>query len=406
MAVIAMGTWSCSGDDEETQSVSEAGYDVNPIIVEDLAIGATQQITVANAGGETLVYSSGDTKIATVSASGLITGIAQGSAGITVRNESGTTRQAVNVTVYKALETITPEVTDIDMFVYGIEDVKFALEPEDATYRTVEYTSSNPAVATVVDGEIKAVGVGEAVIAITSVQPHNVVISTEIRVRVTDVMTTVVGRWQFEDAANLGKASVGQDLVAYKVSENNTSGNPSDEGFSQVAGPVSGSHAVRISRYSYYRCYHQIAANGGGSNVNEYTFMVDFKVPSAGQYYCFLQTVHTNDNDGDIFLRPSRDWGFRSEYTTNVLFEAGKWHRMVFTVKLGETVKYYLDGVLVDTRMSGNFGIDSERASLPLEYVMLFADNDGDDNEFDLAETAIWDRALTEDEAKSLGIRN
>jgi hypothetical protein len=259
-------------------------------------------------------------------------------------------------------------------------------------------------VATIVDGVVEAVGLGETVITATSVQPHNVAVKVEIPVRVVVVMDLAVGHWQFEDATNLGKASAGQDLIAYTKEGNGGIGNPSSGDISQVEGPVPGSHAVRIPKSSYYRCYHGMEASGGGANVNEYTFMVDFKIPATNLFYSFLQTNLTNSNDGDLFIRTSGSWGFRGNYTELVLHKPQQWYRMLFSVRLGGPTGYYLDGVLIDTKVDALYlGIDSERVSWPLEYVLLFCDESGDENVFDIAEVAIWNRALTADEVKSLG---
>ncbi|NLJ07943.1 MAG: hypothetical protein GX437_09765, partial [Sphingobacteriales bacterium] len=73
------------------------------------------------------------------------------------------------------------------------------------------------------------------------------------------------GYWKFQNASNLTKATVGNDLILV--------GN-----HQWVNGPQSGDTASRIAIGSYYKCYHQIAANGGGNMVNRYTLMYDFKI--------------------------------------------------------------------------------------------------------------------------------
>jgi hypothetical protein len=282
-----------------------------------------------------------------------------------------------------------------------------AVLPDDATDKSLVWSSGSPSVATVSNGVITAVAPGVAVITVKSFA--NPEIENTLTVKVSDISAlssvfgSSVGLWLFEDAADLGTASVGQDLVAYKMAGNNTVGAPSDVDISQVAGPVAGSHAAHILKNSYYRCYHMIAANGGGAKVNEYTYMIDLKVPTVGSlYYSLLQTGLTNNTDGDIFIRPAKDWGFRGNYTSVTLINAGQWYRMVFSVKLGESAKYYLNGVSIDTRTS-NLGTDVEVAAWPLEHILFFADNDGEDNVFDVGATAIWDRPLTAAEVTLLG---
>ena len=70
--------------------------------IEGLAARSTSQINVTvTPSGTPVTYTSSDTSIATVSSTGLITGVAQGSAIITV--EAGGKRDTVNVTVRSSL---------------------------------------------------------------------------------------------------------------------------------------------------------------------------------------------------------------------------------------------------------------------------------------------------------------
>ena len=70
--------------------------------VEELAARSTSQIDVTvTPAGTPITYTSSDTSVATVSDTGLITGVAQGSAIITV--EAGGVQDTVNVTVRSSL---------------------------------------------------------------------------------------------------------------------------------------------------------------------------------------------------------------------------------------------------------------------------------------------------------------
>jgi hypothetical protein len=208
----------------------------------------------------------------------------------------------------------------------------------------------------------------------------------------------VKGVWHFEDASNLEKATTGKNLVAYKMDGNGTVGSPSLTGFSQVSGPTGDNFAVRVPLQSYFRCDHGFAAGSNGK-VTSYTLLIDVKVPVLGRYYTIFETDNLEmTSDGDGFIRPGADWGIRGNYTENVRFEAEKWYRMVITVASG-IASYYLNGVLVDTKYPS---VDGHASWLP-EAVFLFADNDGEDNEFDIATVAIWDKALNDGEVKLLG---
>ena len=70
--------------------------------VEDLAARSTSQIDVTvTPAGTPITFTSSNTDIATVSNTGLITGVSQGSAVITV--EAGGKQDTVNVTVRSSL---------------------------------------------------------------------------------------------------------------------------------------------------------------------------------------------------------------------------------------------------------------------------------------------------------------
>jgi hypothetical protein len=206
------------------------------------------------------------------------------------------------------------------------------------------------------------------------------------------------GIWLFEDANSLEKATIGKNLVAYKMDGNRTVGAPSLEGFAQVNGPTKRKHAVRVPKQSYFKCDHGFVAGGNGK-VTEYTLLVDFRIPALGVYYSIYETDNLNmGSDGDFFLRPGADWGIRGNYTDKTKMEANKWFRMIVTVKAGKA-KYYLNGRFIDEKEPG---ADGHASWLP-EGVYLFADEDGEDNEMDVAAIAIWDKALDDGDVSTLG---
>ena len=209
----------------------------------------------------------------------------------------------------------------------------------------------------------------------------------------------VKGAWHFENAGNLELATNGNNLVAYKMDGNRTVGSTSLEGFSQVPGPTKRNLAVRVPKQSYFRCNHGLAAGSNGK-VAEYTLLVDVRFPQLGLYYSIFESDNLNmGSDGDFFFRPSgNDWGIRANYTDKSPYEANKWYRLVVTVKGGKA-KYYLNGKLIDEKEPGADG----HASWLREGVLLFADEDGEDNEFDIASVAIWDKALSDDDVTTLG---
>ncbi len=130
--------------------------------------GATAQLSNTTANG---VWSSSNTLIATVSPTGLVTGIAAGNATVTYNYSNGTCSNAVTAAItVTALLSQTITFTSLPVKTYG--DVDFSLAATSSSGLAVSYTSSNPAVATVdASGTIHILTAGTT--NITASQPGN-----------------------------------------------------------------------------------------------------------------------------------------------------------------------------------------------------------------------------------------
>ncbi len=197
-----------------------------------------------------------------------------------------------------------------------------------------------------------------------------------------------IGWWKFDDSLSVLRAETGygSDLASVGA-------------YSVVEGPAAGDGAVRIPMGSSLRLQHGIAANGGGNLVNAYTLQFDFRVRDRSVWHCFYQTDTTNASDGEFFINPSGSIGVGMTGYTSWTISAGEWYRLVVTVELGSFFRWYVDGQLA--REGGAQSIDNRFALAPL--LLLFSDENGEDGEIDIAEIRIWDRALTAEEAASLG---
>lgn len=197
-----------------------------------------------------------------------------------------------------------------------------------------------------------------------------------------------VGWWNFNNTADLTEAVPGYGLPLQLVGTHQL-----------VDGPAAGDYAVKIGVGSYYKMNHEITPNGGGSFVNEYTLQIDFQVASIGQWHCFFQTSPANDNDGDCFINPNGTIGVAATTYSPSTIDGGEWYRMVITVKNGSYYTYYLDGNVFNDgivqEIDGRFSLD--------DILLMFADNDGEDNNIIVSEIGIWDHALTADEVQALG---
>lgn len=184
------------------------------------------------------------------------------------------------------------------------------------------------------------------------------------------------GWWKFDDPLDMLAATTGQALV---LTGTQTS----------VAGPVDGNLATELSVGSYLTMTHGIAANGGGTKVNEYTLQLDILMPTGGMYHAIYQTAADNSNDAEMFINPDNFIGaWRFGYSANSVSE-NSWYRLIVTVKNGQFFKIYMNGELwVD-----GAGMDVDDRDALEATLLLFADEDGEDNTMLCSEAGIWDVA-------------
>src|SRR2546428_5560242 len=153
-------------------SVPVASVTVSPASA-SVSTGQTVQLTAtprdangAPLSGRVVTWSSNNAAVATVNGSGLVTGVATGSATITATSEGQNGTSAISVSVPVASVTVSPATASI----LGGQTVQLTATPKDANGnvlngRTVTWTSSNGGVATVNGtGLVTAVAAGTAII--------------------------------------------------------------------------------------------------------------------------------------------------------------------------------------------------------------------------------------------------
>ncbi len=138
-----------------------------------VVIGATQELHAScvptNATNKNVEWSSSDEEIATVDANGVVKGIAEGEATLTVKTVDGGKTATCLVKVGKPVASIQLDKESVSLIERESVSLKAILSPEDAVLQDVVWESSNKKVASVADGEVYAVSAGEAVITATSV---------------------------------------------------------------------------------------------------------------------------------------------------------------------------------------------------------------------------------------------
>lgn len=123
-------------------------------------------VTPENAENKTLTYASSDEKVATVTAEGVVTGVASGDATITATAANGVKGECkVTVTDEAWVELSATELT---LKVDDEATLTATVKPDNAPDKTVTWASSAPEVASVDGGKIKALKEGTAVITATA----------------------------------------------------------------------------------------------------------------------------------------------------------------------------------------------------------------------------------------------
>lgn len=137
---------------------------------ESISISAT--VSPENATNQNIIWSSSNSEIATVSASGLVTGKLLGRVTITATSEDGNKSDTCIVTVIEptiSVTEITLNKSNIGLEIGDTETLVASILPTNATNKTVLWSSSNESVAKVdANGKVTGVSSGIATITATS----------------------------------------------------------------------------------------------------------------------------------------------------------------------------------------------------------------------------------------------
>ncbi|MBO7585109.1 MAG: Ig-like domain-containing protein [Bacteroidales bacterium] len=157
-------------------TVSEAYIPVTEISLDkdklEMTEGDTETLTATvkpdDATDKTVTWSSSDENIATV-VDGKVTAVKEGT--VTIAAKAGDKTATCAVVVNKKVIPVTKvtlDRTSLSLAPGETAELKATVEPDDATDKTVTWTSSDEAIATVVDGVVTAVTEGDVVITATA----------------------------------------------------------------------------------------------------------------------------------------------------------------------------------------------------------------------------------------------
>ena len=174
LTAFAMVAVSCNDDDTKDEDIPVTEVKVTPATVSVVAGTTTTlkaEVLPENATNKTVTWTTRDDKIATVDASGVVTGIAEGEVEIWALSADKTKHGKSVVTVTAApirVEKIELSKTELPLFVGKTEKLTYTINPENATDQTAVWDSSNKTVATIADdGTVTALAEGTTDITLT-----------------------------------------------------------------------------------------------------------------------------------------------------------------------------------------------------------------------------------------------
>ncbi len=211
--------------------------------------------------------------------------------------------------------------------------------------------------------------------------------------------TNLTGQWDFNQGDL--KATVGTDMKF--LGDTATKTTFETVNVNGASGNVMTFPAANVTEG--YLVFHGAKPNGGGTNVNVYTLVMDLLWPSASDatFRALYNTDTNNLQDAVMFVNPDNAVGVNNDYAGEMLPET--WYRLALVVNLNETnstITKFLNGQNVEIQALNANSIDS-RFSLGPAFLLL---TDG------LEETAagsldrvqFYSDALTDTQVAALGL--
>lgn len=198
---------SCQ-DTDETNLVATTGVTLSATEVsifpgEQVELKAT--LTPDNCTSSYKTWASSDAKVATVDVWGRVVGLTPGETTITVTTASGKCTASCKVTVKEIQATgVALNKTTTTVYIGEIDNLTATVTPDNASDKTVTWTSSNPAIATVgEDGKVTGVEIGKA--TITATTKNGISASCEVTVLVrTPTEPEQISLWKSDKAGYRG----------------------------------------------------------------------------------------------------------------------------------------------------------------------------------------------------------
>ncbi len=186
---------------EGNKSVSIPVFVASPVTaisvsptIDSIDIGETMQLTAtitpSDATNKSVNWSSSDTLVATVSSTGLVTGIKTGETIITA-HAAGNIKASIPVIVGIPVTGISVSPTQDTIDILEKKQLVVIIAPSNATDQLIQWSSNNTSVATVdTNGLVTGITSGSAIITATSIE-QELTASCEITVT-SDTLTAII----------------------------------------------------------------------------------------------------------------------------------------------------------------------------------------------------------------------
>lgn len=249
---------------------------VTDIVVDDslsLLVNEESQISYqvipTNATDKTVSWSSNNSKVATVDEDGVVKGLSEGTAVITVTaNDAGHVSKTINVEVTKPVEVIKVSQinvpSSITLKVNENANIEYKVLPENATDKSVTISSANDEIATI--NGTKVVGVSEGTTEI-NISSNDGGATASIPVTVAkgeEPVTKTIAEIAVVNLPNKTTYEIGEDFdkTGLVVNVNYTDGTEenisSQVSLSEVDTSVSGAKTVEITYKTNYKTSFQV----------------------------------------------------------------------------------------------------------------------------------------------------
>lgn len=222
---------------------------------------------------------------------------------------------------------------------------------------------------------------------------------------------TLAGLWEFEDTADLGKATIGSALT-----------------FTGTVAPTTGTGgegAADFAKGAWISATNPVGANGATgapTRTNQYTIVLDFQVPSftdGGDDGTFtaLFDFDNGGSDADFFIRKQTgvaELGVGTQWvyvgtgptangsgTTGTVLSS-TWYRLVLTADTGVGRSVYLNGSLIGNYAAGTQDAARQSLSTTTPFRVLW-DNNAETSRTLISTLAIFDGRLNATEVADLG---